>query len=36
MIHWVWLLPAFFAGLLAGGIVMALAAAAGETQRGKN
>lgn len=25
MIHWLWLFPAFIAGLLAGGFVMALA-----------
>lgn len=28
MIHWLWLIPAFIAGLLAGGFVMALASAA--------
>lgn len=27
VIHWAWLIPAFILGLLAGGFVMALAAA---------
>lgn len=33
MIHWLWLIPAFIAGLLAGGFVMAMAAAAGRSEK---
>ena len=33
MIHILWLLPAFLAGLLAGGFVMALAAANGRSDQ---